>query len=532
MSETPAPPLRRASTALRLVPVILGIMGLIGSAALGAINGHFTSLHFGLGGVSILAMIGGLFWLREVAWKQTLSAIVYSVFVLFCLSLVYLISANRQHRFDITRDQIHTLSPLTKSVLAAIPSDHQVIAQAFLPSSQHGQMTRLLSNYRRETPNFAHELYDPDRDIDVVMQLGGTVQRGSLYVTHIDRDGQIVAREERRDFNLTNPLRESALTNAIAQTLQDQEKRFYYVTGHGEKRLDDSESSLTQAATLVSNASFPVEGLRLAEGRIPLSAAAVIIAGPTRDISDFERELLENYLREGGDLFLMIDPVMAGGEPLTNLELLLERVAGIRALNRMVIDPTSANVTGYTFTPQALWAVHDITRATNRVPLNLIRARPILASPTPPEGVKHEGVLASNDRSWSEPAGDLRSTNRLVPPMDPDSIHTQTLAATATRPTPGGRHGEEMRLLVVGDSEGFTNRHLERNGDAALFVLQGLNWLRGEEDMLQVPPRTLTSTPITLNNTTAWMLAGIYLGLGLLVTLGGTAWTLARRRNK
>lgn len=530
--SNPQPSRRRASTALRLVPVILGIIGLIGAVVLGAINGHFTTLHFAIGGISILAMIGGLFWLQEVAWKQTLSAIVYSIFVLFCLSLVYLISANRQARFDITRDQIHTLSPLTKSVLIAIPSDHRVVAQAFLPSSQHGQMARLLSNYRRESPNFLFELYDPDRDIDVVMQLGGTVRKGSLYVTHVDRDGEVVAREERQDFNLTNPLRESALTNAVAQVLQDQEKRFYYITGHGERRLDGTEDSLTKAATLVSNASFPVEGLRLAEGRVPEAAAAVIIAGPTRDLSDFERELLEHYLLEGGDLLLMLDPVTAGGEPLRNFEMLMESVAGVRPLNRMVIDPTAANVTGHSFTPQALWAVHEITRATNRVPFNLIRARPILASPTPPEGVQHEGVLASNDRSWSEPADDLRSTSRLVPPMDAESIHTQTLAATATRPTPGGRYGEEMRLLVVGDSEAFTDRHLERNGDAALFVLQGLNWLRGEADMLQVPPRTLTSTPIQLNATRAWLLAGIYLGLGLLVTLGGTAWTLARRRNK
>jgi hypothetical protein len=523
---------RQASTLLRLVPVILGIIGLFLVVVLGAINGHFATLHLALGALSVVSMVGGLFWLTDASWRQGLSLLVYSTFFVMAVALVYLISANRSVRMDITRDKIHTISPLTQSVLRAIPPGHRVVAQIFVPASQHASLSRILQNCERETPAFFFELYDPDRDLDVVLQMGTQVRKGTIFVTHINEAGELVARLERPEFNLANPLRESVLTNAIARVLQDEKKKYYFVTGHGEKRLDGSEGSLTVLANLIVGSSFPIEPLRLAEGRIPDDVAALIIAGPSRDYSDFERELLEHYLEEGGDLLMMIDPVLPGGEPLTNLELMLDAAAALRAPNRLVIDPSAVNISGYAFTPLALWADHEISRATNQSPFSLIQARPIMTSPSVPPGFEHLGVLSTNERSWIEQIDDLRNLARFTPPTDPEEIGVYTLAATARRPTPGGRFGEEMRVLLVGDSDAFTDRHIERNGDAALFVIQGLAWLRGERDLLAVPPRTLTSTPLRLQASTVWMLAGMFLGLGLLVTLGGTAWTIARRRSK
>lgn len=525
-------PRRQASTILRSVPVILGFLGLVAMVVLGAVNGQFTPLHFSIGLLSIISMIGGLFWLQDVAWKQTVATLVYSVFFLVCATLVYLISANRDVRFDITRDQIHTISPLTRSILHSIPPGHRLVVQIFTPASQHHQLARLLGNCARETPRFVYEMYDPDRDLDVVLQMGGTVRKGSIFVTHVNDEGDLVARVDRTDFNLANPLRESVLTNAMARVLMDENKKYYFVTGHGGKRLDGSEGSLTTLANLIVGSTFPLEGLRLAEGRIPDDIAGMIIAGPARDLSAFERELLEHYLSEGGDLLLMLDPVMPGGEPLTNFEEVIDIAGGLRAPNRLVIDPSAVNISGYAFTPLALWADHEISRATTQAPFSLIQSRPVLSNPNPPADVEQFGILTTNDRSWVERLEDLRSLSRFTPPMDPDEIGIYTLAATAKRPTPVGRFGDEMRLVVVGDSEGFTDRHIERNGDAASFVLQSLNWMRGESDLLQVPPRRLTSTPLNLTATTAWMLAGIFLGIGLVFTLGGTAWTVARRRNK
>ncbi|MCC5876656.1 MAG: Gldg family protein [Candidatus Sumerlaeia bacterium] len=523
---------RQASTVLRSVPVVLGLIGLVTMVVLGAVNGHFTTMHFAIGFLSITSMIGGLFWLQEVAWKQTVATIVYSVFFVFCATLVYLISANRNVRFDITRDQIHTISPLTRSMLNAIPPGHRVVAQIFAPASQHNQLARLLENCERESSRFVFELYDPDRDLDVVMQLGGTVRKGTIFVSHVNEEGELLARVDRGEFSLTNPLRESVLTNAIARTLQDENKKYYFVTGHGGKRLDGSDGSLTKLANLIVGSTFPIEGLRLAEGRIPDDVAALIIAGPARDLSAFERELLEHYLDEGGDLLLMLDPVMPGGEQLTNFEELIDVAGALQAPNLLVIDPSAVNISGYAFTPLGIWADHEISRATNQAPFSLVQSRPILANPNPPDDIEQYGIITTNNRAWVERLEDLRTLSRFTPPSDPDEIGVYTMAASTRRPTPGGRFGDEMRMVVVGDSEGFTDRHLERNGDAALFVLQSLNWMRGEQDLLQVPPRRLTSTPLNLTATTAWMLAGIYLGLGLLFTLGGTAWTVARRRSK
>jgi hypothetical protein len=113
-----------------------------------------------------------------------------------------------------------------------------------------------------------------------------------------------------------------------------------------------------------------------------------------------------------------------------------------------------------------------------------------------------------------------------------DDVGNQILAVSITRDTPGGRWGQRMKMVVIGDSDAFTDRQLATNGDAGAFFLQSVNWLREREDLLQVPPRFLTATPITLTTTTAWTMLGSYLLIGLLITIGGTGFAMARRRLK
>jgi hypothetical protein len=512
-----------------LVPVVLGFLALLAAVGMGALHGSFLTIHFVMGGAAVATMVGGLFWLNDTAWREMLGTAVYTLFFVTSLVLLYLISANRQGRLDLTRDKLHTLSPQTEAVLRQIPPGHRVVVQVFAPIAEHQSLGRLLDNCRRASGQFAFEIYDPTRDLEAVMQAGPGVRDGRLYAIHLDSGGQVVARDARDEFRAKNSLRESVLTNLVAGVLRDQQKAYYMVTGHGERKLDGTPESFSVLAGLVAAGSFPVKPLRLAEGRLPEDMAGLIIAGPQTDLSEFEHELLVDYLAEGGDLLLFLDPVAAGATPLP----LLESVAaefGIEALNNMVVDPIALNAVGYTFTPQANITNHPIGMGTNGVPFNLIQARPLVQSEKPRPGVRLEGLLTTHDRCWSEPMEALRSLRRPTPPLDGDEIASQTLAAAAELDTPGGRWGSTMRLVVVGDSDAFTDQHIERNGDAALFIVQSLNWMRGEQDMLRVPPRMLSFTPINLSQTRLWVIGGLYLGLGLLITIGGTAWTIARRR--
>lgn len=520
-----------SSTALRLIPIAIGLLGMICMLVFGAMAGRFLTWHLMLGGLSFASILGGLFWMRDAKWKETLSAFVYTFFFAMALVMIYLISANRHVRFDVTRDKLHTLTPQTQSLLRVLPPGETFTVQAFAPLAEHQALQRFLNNYTRTNPQVNFEIFDPARDLDVVLQLGGNVKKGDLYVTRQDAEGEIV-RQEKGTLKAGDMERESKLTNAIARTLRMDQRVVYFTTGHGEKRLDGTETSLSSIGQLIVDTSFPVEPVRLLQGPVPNNAAAIVIAGPTIDLFDPELEMLIQYLDQGGKLILMMDPVMRRDVPMDNFTKLLGHI-GMRSPNALVIDPVAVNSSNSSFTPIVQYLDHPIADASGAQPFVMMEARPFFAAESVPKGMQLEGVLVSLDKVWTESFDQLRSIRRPVPPEDPDEIGARFLAVAVEKPTPGGRFGDLMRAVAIGDSDAFADKHVGgQNIGAASFLLSSLDWMREQRTMLYIPPKLLRNTPLSMTKTTMWFLVVLFVVFGLVFTFGGTAWTLARRRAK
>lgn len=521
----------RASVALRAIPVVLGFLGIAGAVVLGALHGRFLPVHFITAGASLAAIAGGLFWIGDVRWRETLSSLVYTVFFVLCVALVYLISANRHGRLDLTRDGAHTLSGQTVSVLSRFQPDETIRLRAFAPAAEHQALDRFLANYQRQAPAFRYDIHDAQRDLDVVMQLGGNVANGDMILVRQDAAGNVMQRES-GTLDAGDSRREHHLTNALARLLQAEEQRIYFTVDHGEKRLDGSETSMTMAAQLLADTVLPVHQIRLMEGNIPRDASAIVIAGPTRDLFDFELEQLMLFLDEGGKLFLLYDPIFPrdGGE-LENFDTLLAHI-GVESPNELIVDPVAVPAFGRTFTPLAAFTRHPIAQGTRRNPFYLDQARPFFPLEELPEGIRQEVVLVTSDQVWTESFDQLRSITRPIPPDDPDLFRMQYVSVAVERLTPGGRWGDTMRVVLAGDSDAFADNLLERNGDAAAYLVATMNWLRERQELLEVPPRYLRSTPVVLTTTRAWILLGTFLVIGLAITAGGTAWTMIRRKTR
>ncbi|MBI1290675.1 hypothetical protein GC173_05470 [bacterium] len=515
---------------IRAVPLFLGFVGLAMAVGLGALNGAFMTWHFAMGLLSLASIAGSLLWLREVRWRDWAASCVYTVFFLLALALAYLVSANRPQRFDLTRDGIHTLGAQTSSILRRIPAEQSARLELFVAQKDRFAAQKFLANYQRLAPQLSIDLYDPKRDLDVVSQFGGNIREGQFFLSLFDADGTMKRRTD-GEISLSNGLREHVLTNAFARLLTDGKETIYWSSGLGEKRLDKTDDSLTKVAEAIAAGAVNIQEFRLMEGRIPADTAAIVIAGPRRDLSDFDFELLKNYLDEGGKLFLMLDPMFEERVPLPNFEKLVTGY-GLDMPNEMIIDPLAMSATRVTTTPQAIWAKHPIALATSRVPFLLDRARPIVSQGKADPNVKLEGILVSNEQCWTEPVDSMKSFRRAIPPDDVEKVTNQILSVSVTKQTPGGRWGQRAKIVLIGDSDAFTDRQLATNGDAGAFFLQSVNWLREREDLLQIPPRFVTATPIALTTTTAWTLLGTFLLIGLLITVGGSGFAIARRRMK
>ncbi len=523
----------KTGTWIRAVPVGLGLLGLAAAIALAAVEGRFLVWHYGLGALSVASMAGGLFWLHDVGWRRSLSTVVYTAFFLLSVVLVYMISANRHGRFDLTRDKTHTLAPQTRALLERLPADDSFAIEVFAPSEEHQQYARFLGTYRRLAPAaITFDLYDPARDLDAVVRLGRQPEKGLVKLTRLNGSGEVLRREE-ASIPLAAMDREHRLTNLLARTLQLREQVVYFTSGHNEKALQgDADNALGIVAGLVEQTQLPVRSHRLLTGPVPDDAAALVIAGPTSDLFDPEREIVEQYLASGGKVLLLLDPLIREAGDFGNIDAILAEF-GMQAPNALVVDAETVNASQSAFTPMVVYNnPHPINARVDRTPFLLVQARPIEPLAERPPGTELEIALASQENVWVEEFHSLRSTRRPVPPDNPEEIGRRVLAMTAERPTPGGRFGDVARLAVMGDSDAFSNALVRQNEAPALFFLSTLGWLREERDMVYIPPKVLSSTPVTITPGQFRLVGAVFLLMGLALTLGGTTWTLLRRRVK
>ena len=95
---------------------------------------------------------------------------------------------------------------------------------------------------------------------------------------------------------------ENAITSGIAKVTRTEAYQLYELTGHGETALT---SDFTET---LNNAGVTVTELNLVtSGSIPADAGALLINAPGADLTDAEAALLNEYVANGGKLFVTTD---------------------------------------------------------------------------------------------------------------------------------------------------------------------------------------------------------------------------------
>ncbi|MDX2177768.1 MAG: Gldg family protein [Candidatus Sumerlaeia bacterium] len=523
------------AAALRAVPVLLGAASVAGSLALAAAFGAFAWWHWAMAAAGAGAMLGGILWQQDANWRHALASLVYTFFAVLCAVLLYLISANRLAVWDLTEDSLFTLAPQTRSLLRELPAGAEIRVVAFEAAAAHAELDDLFELYRREAPGLSLEAVDPDLDLARAREVDEAPLLRDLVVTR--HDGGKAARRVKAKLPASPGGRERALTNAIAEAAYGRDRRIYFTTGHGEFRFRKREQEpagqegmlLATFAEQLEQRAWPVAELKLVEG-VPEDAAAVVVAGPKIDLYDYERDTLREYLDAGGRVLLLLEPLPSDAGMLPNVSSILE-AAGLGSPNMFIIDPLSQRATGSVFTPIAsVVGDHPIVQGTNGQPMLFDGARPVVPAQAPPPNVAAWLLTATMNDAWAETPRELRENPGHESPPDDRQRGRIPVAAAAAWPAADPRLGDEARLVVVGDASTFMDRII--TNESALFGLAALNWLGGREELLDVPPKLIDSTPVLVGARTLWALAAALLAIGLGVGAGGVSLALLRRRRR
>ena len=460
--------------------------------------------------------------------------------------------ARQNKRWDLTAAQQYSLSDQTVRILQSLESPIRVMV--FAQEFDFPRYRDRLAEYEYTSSQVSLEFVDVDRNPGLARQY--EVQSyGTVVFDYDGRVERVVSDQEQE------------LTNALIKAVEGEERRAYFLQGHGERLPTGTErdgySGLADALRL-DNLSVDTVILSQA-GEVPADAAVVVVAGPATDLLPAEAALLRAYLEGGGKMLFLIDPPDAPDAPARDNLLGLIAEWGIEVGRDMVVDVSGVGQllgTDATVPVAASYPQHPITDR-----FALLTAFPLARSVRPAAGGAGDRVATSfvetSPRSWAESNLDLTTgevtmeaeTGDVPGPISiaaavaveveapPDAAGDEAAGADAggggeaAAEDDDGEGGTEdgaaaadegpaeARVAVFGDSDFAANGSLGIQGNRDL-VLNAVNWLTEQENLISIRPREPEDRRITLTADQQFRIqvASLFLIPGLIFGTGVYTW--------
>jgi ABC-type uncharacterized transport system involved in gliding motility auxiliary subunit len=330
----------------------------------------------------------------------------------------------------------------------------------------------------------SYEFIDPDRKPAVAKQYG--INQYNIVVLESDK-------QETRIKPAADAVAEEELTNALIRVSRDARKIVYFLEGHGEHPLDDTDSAgYSQAKETLERAGFEVKAFSIMkEGKIPQDVTTLVVAGPQRSFLGAEKDAIRRYLQDKGQLLLMLDP-----QEKTGLEDLLTEW-GLTLGHEIIVDP-SPNLTLLGFdasnTLVLNYSSHDIVKDLRLASLFPV-ARSIHFSSTLTQNLDYQALAKTGSESWGET--NFTSRQARFDPAHDRKGPLDIAAAVEQQGEEGESKTSGARLVVFGDSDFATNGFFNFSGNSDLFMAS-VNWLAQEKDLISIRPKDAQFSPLIL----------------------------------
>jgi ABC-type uncharacterized transport system involved in gliding motility auxiliary subunit len=501
----------------KTIALIIGVVGVAALAAYIILN--ISSLKQGF---------------KRRSFIYSSNMIVVVVLVIGILVIINYFFARHHHRFDFTEAKLHSLSDQSVKILKNLKNDVHIMSFFLEGNFRKNEMENLLQNYAYHSKKIKYEFIDPDKNPGMVKRYDVTT------------DGTTILESGDKESRITTSTEED-LTNAIVKVSRERKKVLYFLEGHGEASIEDSEErGYSLAKQELEKLAYEVKKLPLAlADNFPEDCSLLVIPGAQKDLVPNELETIRNFISKGGRVFFMVDPETAPGLKSFIAEY------GIQLEDDLIVDTVSRLMGGDYFMPVVTgYEFHPITEKFNFATFFPF-ARSINETEVKPAGVITTTLAKTSTNSWSE----RQLTEKEVTfNEEKDVAGPLSIAAVVTVETKEEKPEEqkeeeaveekeaileeeleesptqEGRLAVFGDSDFATNRYYYLSGNGNLF-LNTINWLAEEADLISIQAKTASPRIIQLTATQGRILffvSVIILPLVVLVA-GITVWV--RRRS-
>ena len=412
-------------------------------------------------------------------------------------------------RFDLTRNHLYSLSPETIAEIKKMETTAKVIV-TFSEESPEEDL-RLINKYvRRLLREYQYvgfvdgkqkieveyvDIYKEIKKADIIARTYGITQPNVILFTSGDKLRQLLPTDivELKDGFPIAFKGEKAFTSALIEVTGSYRQKIYFLTGHGEMRLDDVDPrrGLSQLRKQLRNRNFTLDTLDLALApRVPEDADLLVVASPQGPLMGQEVEKLRKFLGDNaGRLIVLIDPWRNHGLS----DLFYEW--GILTDDMLIVDSGA----DYQETNGDLlirrFAEHPITDILlkNQIPVIVGLSRPVRFDQGSPldERLSTIQLMASSENSWAEQSyRQVRELENLKYDRGSDLAGPVSIAVVSERKVSSilGISLSGGRLVAFGNSDIIANQRIGSIGNFMLFS-NTINWCLGRDRMLAIPPR-------------------------------------------
>jgi ABC-type uncharacterized transport system involved in gliding motility auxiliary subunit len=441
------------------------------------------------------------------------NAILVSLAFAGILVVVTYLAITKTQQLDLTEDQEYTLTTESQLVLSELQQPVTLLGFYTPESSSSRDYVRpLLDQYKRAgAGKVGYEFIDPRSDPVSADRYG--VTRDATIVVVMGESSAVTASAT-----------EVEITGAIVRLSNPEERKVYFLAGHGEHEMDGTDDlGYSDVRDALQAKNYTVATLNLVgASTVPADARAVVIAGPTTDLPEAEVQILRDYVAQGGSLVVVLEPAIA--TKVTAKDALVPYLAsdwGVEARVDLVVDQRS-NIP-LTAVAQK-YASHAITERLS----NQVSYFPSARSLAPVEGAQvsaTELVLTGSD-SWGKSNQESIRAGSLDYVPEEDTLGPLALVMVAENST------TKARLVVGGDSDFAANADFFNYANGDLLV-NSIDWAAHQDALISLTPKQSTPRYVTPPTTQA---VGLIFLLTVLVipgaVIGAGVYVWLRRRRQ
>ncbi len=499
----------------------MGFLGIIFIIFSGVFYNYYsdTSMIFyiflSLGVISIIAYIVFNFHniinalTKKKGIRKALTSILTIIIVSSILITLYFILKAYPKQIDLTQEKIYTLSEQSINLLKQVKSPIiiKIMSTKTQFDSRNGETANLLKTYTAENSNIKIVYLDSLKNPRIFKKynipltgegLGAMViekPNKAKYVTILAADlykkGAFNPRTRRPKIEYQG---ESKLTSAIYTINEGKQPIIYSTTGHGEHSFNSPKGDgYNKIKNAIELENYIIKDINILTSDIPKDSKVLIISRPTHPFYEAEIKKISSYLKQGGNLFILIDPKLQNVNH--GLDSLLSEW-NIKISSAVVLDSKEAIVPdlfGRFFYHVGQYGSHKIVNLLKekRLPILFLYSAPLLYG-KPPADTIITPILQTTDKGWGEKGNNESETGQFDEGKDLKGPITfgLTIVKKLDKKT-------ENRVVIIGDSDFVKNNATSFETGRDLFI-NSVNWLAKQEKKITIRPKERKQRAIVL----------------------------------